>query len=70
MSDVKDKYVVMFATYPDVVDLEQMRTMLGGARPISPTLAYRMLKKKQIKSKKIGREYKILKTEIINYLTD
>ena len=56
----------MFTTYPDVVNIEQMRAMLGG---IGVTLAYRLLKKNEIKSIKIGREYKIPKTNIISYLT-
>lgn len=70
MPNAKENFVMMFTTYPDVVGLEQMRTMLGGAKPISPTLAYKILKDKKIKSKKVGREYKVLKSEIINYLTN
>lgn len=55
----------MFIEYPDVVNIEQMRTMLGG---IGTTLAYRLLKNKEIYSIKIGREYKIPKVSIIEYL--
>ena len=43
----------------------QMRKMLGG---ISNTLAYRMLREKKIKSKKVGREYKIPKVNVIKYV--
>ena len=43
----------------------QMRKMLGG---ISNTLAYRMLREKKIKSKKVSREYKIPKVNVINYV--
>ena len=42
-----------------------MRKMLGG---ISNTLAYRMLREKTIKSKKVGREYKIPKVNVIKYM--
>lgn len=66
MADMKETYTLMFTDYPDIVNLVQMRKMLGG---ISNTLAYRMLKEKKIKSKKVGREYKIPKVNVINYIT-
>ena len=55
----------MFTNYPDIVNIEQMRKMLGG---IGRTLAYKLLKQEKIKSLKIGREYKIPKACIIQYL--
>ena len=66
MADMKETYTLMFTDYPDIVNLVQMRKMLGG---ISNTLAYRMLREKKIKSKKVGREYKIPKVNVINYIT-
>ena len=65
MADMKETYTLMFTDYPDIVNLVQMRKMLGG---ISNTLAYRMLREKKIKSKKVGREYKIPKVNVINYV--
>lgn len=65
MADMKETYTFMFTDYPDIVNLTQMRKMLGG---ISNTLAYRMLREKKIKSKKVGREYKIPKVNIIKYV--
>ena len=65
MNDMKETYTLMFTDYPDIVNLMQMRQMLGG---ISNTLAYRMLRDKTIKSKKVGREYKISKVNVINYM--
>ena len=65
MADMKESYTLMFTDYPDIVNLTQMRKMLGG---ISNSLAYRMLKEKKIKSKKVGREYKIPKVNIIKYV--
>lgn len=65
MTDMKETYTLMFTDYPDIVNLTQMRKMLGG---ISNTLAYRMLREKKIKSKKVGREYKIPKVNVINYV--
>lgn len=64
MQDVKENYKLMFTTYPDVVNIEQMKSMLG----IGITLAYRLLKTRQIKSIKIGREYRIPKGNVISYL--
>ena len=66
MADMKETYSLMFTYYPDIVNLVQMRKMLGG---ISNSLAYRMLREKKIKSKKVGREYKIPKVNVINYIT-
>lgn len=65
MADMKESYTLMFTDYPDIVNLTQMRKMLGG---ISNSLAYRMLREKKIKSKKVGREYKIPKVNVIKYM--
>lgn len=65
--NLKGNYSLMFTTYPDIVDITQMRKMLGG---IGVTLAYKLLKQGKIKSLKIGREYRIPKSCIIQYLLD
>ena len=52
------KKVSMFENYPDVVEVEDLRKMLGG---ISRKLAYR-------RSVKVGRTYKIPKACVIEYL--
>lgn len=65
--NLKENYSLMFTTYPDIVDITQMRKMLGG---IGVTLAYKLLKQGKIKSIKIGREYRIPKSCIIQYLLD
>ena len=65
MADMKETYTLMFTDYPDIVNLTQMRKMLGG---ISNSLAYRMLREKKIKSKKVGREYKIPNVNVIKYV--
>ena len=65
MADMKESYTLMFTDYPDIVNLTQMKKMLGG---ISNSLAYRMLREKKIKSKKVGREYKIPKVNVIKYV--
>lgn len=65
--NLKDNYSIMFTNYPDIVNIEQMRKMLGG---IGVTLAYKLLKLRRIKALKIGREYKIPKSCIIQYLLE
>lgn len=65
MNNVKDNYKLMFTTYPDVVTVRELKDMLG----IGITLAYRLVKSNNIKSLKIGREYKIPKANVISYLS-
>ena len=64
-TNLKENYSLIFTAYPDIVDITQMRQMLGG---IGVTLAYKLLKQGIIKSLKIGREYRIPKSYIIEYL--
>lgn len=61
-----DNYHLMFNNYPDVVNIKQLREMLG----VGITKAYTLVNDNIISSKKIGREYKIPKVMIINYLTN
>lgn len=56
----------MFNDYLDVVSVYDLAKMLD----IGIVLAYKLVKSKAIKSKKVGREYKILKTDVIAYLND
>lgn len=60
------KKQAMFENYPDVVDVDDLRKMLGG---ISRKLAYRLLSDQEIRSVRIGRSYKIPKVCVIEYLT-
>lgn len=55
----------MFEEYPDVVGVPEVRRMLGG---ISKKLAYRLLSQNEIYSVRIGREYKIPKCAVVEYL--
>lgn len=64
MADIKETYNMMFTSYPDIVNITQMKNMLG----IGVTLAYRLLKQNKIKCKKVGREYKIPKVNVIKYM--
>ena len=64
MGTIKENYQLMFTSYPDVVNINQLKDMLG----IGITLAYRLVKQNIIKSIKVGRQYKIPKQNIISYL--
>lgn len=57
--------VTIFEGYPDVVEVEDLRQMLGG---ISRKLAYKLLAENEIRSVRVGRAYKIPKVCVINYL--
>ena len=65
MRTITENYQLMFTSYPDVVNIHQLKEMLG----IGITLAYRLVNQDTIKAIKIGREYKIPKANIISYLT-
>lgn len=66
MGTIKENYEMMFTSYPDLVDITQLKEMLG----IGITLAYRLVRNKTIKSLKVGRQYKIPKRNVIAYLTN
>ena len=59
-----NKYT-MFDKYPEVVEVDDLRKMLGG---ISRKLAYRLLADKEIQAVKVGRTYKNPKKCVIEYL--
>lgn len=59
------KEQAIFDKYPDVVAVDELCEMLGG---ISRKLAYKLLGAQEIKSVRIGREYKIPKLCVIDYL--
>ena len=59
------KKSTMFESYPDVVEVDDLRKMLGG---ISRRLAYRLLADQEIRSVKVGCAYKIPKVCVIEYL--
>ena len=66
MGSIKENYEMMFTSYPDLVDITQLKEMLG----IGSNLAYKLVRDKTIPSLKVGREYKIPKRNIIYYLTN
>ena len=66
MGNIKEDHGLMFTSYPDLVNINQLKEMLG----IGVNLAYRLVRNKTIPSVKVGREYKIPKRNVIYYLTN
>ena len=54
----------IFKDYPDVVSVEQLMEMLD----IGQVLAYKLVRSGKIKARKIGRDYKIPKANVIAYV--
>jgi len=50
--------------YPDVLDINQMCSLIG----VGLTTGYKLIRSERIPSKKIGRVYKILKKNVVQYL--
>lgn len=58
-------YNKLLSTYPEVMNIEQLCEALGG---ISTRTGYKLLKEGKIKSIKVGREYRIIKTYVTDFL--
>ncbi|MDD4575126.1 MAG: helix-turn-helix domain-containing protein [Bacteroidales bacterium] len=54
----------IFANYPDVVDIKDLQRMLNIGR----NLAYSIIQNGEIRFRRVGKTYKILKKDIISYL--
>lgn len=64
MNKVAELSLVMFKEYPDCVNISQLQQMLG----IKKTKSYELIRSGEIKSKKIGKDYKISKLNVIAYV--
>lgn len=58
-------YTTLFKEYPDVVRVKHLKEMLPKT---GKNKLYKLLKDKEIYSKRIGRDYFIPKLCVINYL--
>lgn len=61
-----DMETKMFAEYDDVVTVEELQQMLKLGR----SKTYSLLQNGEIKSKKVGIEYRIQKVNVIKYLEE
>ena len=59
-----NKKINVFSNYPDVLTVQQLAAMLG----ISTKTAYKLVSEGAIKSITIGRNYKIAKIFVLEYL--
>lgn len=57
-------YSRFYPEYPDVISVKQMSHILG----ISKVKAYELINTGQIPAKKIGRQHRIMKQAVFNYL--
>jgi excisionase family DNA binding protein len=57
-------YRAMLKDYPDVLNINDMSNILS----VSVKTAYKLLREQEIKHLKVGREYRIPKINLINYL--
>lgn len=62
--DFSEISTFMFKEYPDCVGVNDLQKMLG----IKRTKTYELLKSGEIKSIKIGKDYKISKLNVVAYL--
>ena len=58
-------YNKLLSSYPEIMNIDQMCDALGG---ISTRTGYKLLKEVKIKSIKVGREYRIIKTYVTDFL--
>ncbi len=61
-----ETYKTIFCEYPDVVNVKQLCKMLGG---IGEKTGYRLLHSGKIRYIAIGRNYRISKMDVIDYIT-
>ena len=54
----------MFGSYPDIVSISQLCEMLSIGR----NTAYKLIDSGEIKSRKIGRVHKIVKSSVIKFI--
>ena len=66
MKNNQSKSYELFSDYPDILSVQQLMELLQ----IGKVLAYRLIEEKKVKAIKIGREYKVLKTSIIEFINN
>ena len=61
----RSDYLKLFKNMPDVLKINDVCIALGG---ISTKAEYKMLRDGKIQSIKVGREYRVTKLDLIDYL--
>lgn len=63
-SELRELYQTMFPEYPDIVNIAQLRQMLG----VSRHLAYDLINDGSIHGIKVGNAFRIPKASVIEYV--
>lgn len=66
MKNNQSKRYELFSDYPDILSVKQLMELLQ----IGKVLAYKLIESKKFKAVKIGREYKILKNSVIDFINE
>lgn len=64
MYNFKEIYHTVLKEYPDIMTVEEMSKALG----VSSKTGYKLIKEGVIKSRKVGRAYRIAKVHLLSYL--
>lgn len=54
----------LFKGYPEIISVEQLMDMLQ----VGKVLVYKLITERKIKAVKVGREYKIIKASVIDFI--
>nr|WP_308628610.1 helix-turn-helix domain-containing protein [uncultured Eisenbergiella sp.] len=63
-SSTQEVYRVVFKSYPDVLNAEQVAEMLG----ICTKTVYKLVKRGDLPALKVGRQYRVAKVNVIKYM--
>lgn len=66
MNDINKNNQELFTNYPDIISVAQLMDILQIGR----ILAYKLIEEKKIKALKIGREYKIIKNSVLEFINN
>lgn len=62
--DIQDVYHAVFKEYPDVLNVKQVGNLLG----VSTKTVYKLIKADLLPCLKIGREFRIVKVNLMKYM--
>ena len=62
--NTQELYRIVFKEYPDVLDVKQVSKLLG----VSTKTVYKLLKDGSLSSLKIGREFRVPKVMLMQYM--
>lgn len=63
-NSTQEVYRVVFKSYPDVLNAEQVGEMLG----VCTKTVYKLVKRGDLPALKVGRQYRVAKVNVIKYM--